>query len=56
MKETTKRALILILKYLLGLLFLVSGVAKLFPVESFELTLVSQKMLDGNLPLTSQDV
>ncbi len=49
MKETTKRALILILKYLLGLLFLVSGVAKLFPVESFELTLVSQKIVGWEL-------
>jgi len=49
MKETTKHALILISKYLLGLLFLVSGVAKLFPIESFELTLVSQKIVGWDL-------
>lgn len=49
MKETTKNALILIFKYLLGLLFLVSGIAKLFPIESFELTLVSQKIVGWEL-------
>ncbi|MHC1738815.1 MAG: MauE/DoxX family redox-associated membrane protein [Ignavibacteriaceae bacterium] len=45
MKEKT----VLILKYLTGILFLVSGFSKLFPIEPFELIIVNQKIMGWEL-------
>lgn len=45
MKEKT----VLVLKYLTGFMFLLSGFSKLFPIEPFELIIVNQKIIGWEL-------
>jgi len=44
-----KEKAVLILKYIIGILFLVSGFSKLFPIEPFELIIVNQKIIGWEL-------
>ena len=44
-----KEKIVLVLKYLIGILFLVSGFSKLFPIEPFELIIVNQKIIGWEL-------
>ncbi|MDP2302825.1 MAG: hypothetical protein Q8N03_10435 [Ignavibacteria bacterium] len=45
MTETRTRLLFNLTNYFLGLLFVFSAVSKLFPIHSFELTIVTQKII-----------
>jgi hypothetical protein len=48
MASDKTKLIIRIINYFLGLLFVLSAVSKLFPIHSFELTMVSQKIASWN--------